>query len=90
MINLVPVVYSIMKYSMKSGFSYEECVALWGTQCYGTNLQYLYLSSLCLEIYRIAKNPLDGRYNKHANTYHIFNHSITVILTITLIFLSDL
>ena len=89
MINLVSVICQIIKVSMESDFSFEDCVALWGTQCYGANLQYFYLTSLCHEIYKIAKNPLEDRYNKHANCYHIVNHSITIILTITLIFLSD-
>ena len=75
---------------MNSGFSYEECIALWGAQCYGGNLCYFYLSSLCLEIYLTAKNPLDSRYKQHANIYHIVNHSLTIILTIVFIFLSDL
>ena len=33
----------------------------------------LYLFALCNEIYAIAKNPLESKYNKRANVFHIVN-----------------
>ena len=44
----------------------------------------LYLFALCNEIYAIAKNPLESKYNKRANVFHIVNQTICVLLVILL------
>ena len=72
---------------MTYGLSSNDCTALWVIILYTNMINYTYLFSLWIEIYKITKTPIDNTYNKRANIYHIVNHTIAILwATMSLLF----
>ena len=87
LLNAITAIYDSVKGTILHDFAYGDWKARSILFAYSDALIFWYLFSLCLEIYKITKNPLDTKYDKRANIYHISNQIIAVILTIiTMIF----
>ena len=75
-------IYLTVKIYSGSALTDDDCRGATTVEIYGNYLTYFYLLSICYEIYKINKNPLNNQYSSRSNFYHTASQSIAIIIMI--------
>ena len=65
--------YYHLKDLSNSAFNESECRVLDFLFTYSLILMTFYFVSLCYELHEMTKHPLNNKYNKRANVYHVLS-----------------
>ena len=67
------IIYQDLNLFLYSYLTRTDCTIGNYLYAYSILLKSLYSFCLCYEIYSIAKNPIDNKYSKRANFYHVLS-----------------